>query len=346
MKIWIDIINPSDVLFFNSVIPEFQYDNIIITLRERSETVGLANCLGISGEVVGHDSEGEFRKALSMLKRNIKLLMVQSFDIGMSFENGMAVSIAKLRKCPSFLFCDNDLKFVQKTKSLQDLETKIKLMADYIVVPQVCKNIFKKQLKNPDKIISYDGYKEDIYIADYKPNANFKEKIPYDNFIVVRPEALGSFYVKEKKSIVPEILKRLESEGINILFLPRENSDRKLAHKHNIYIPNEPLNGLDLSYYADVVLTGSGTMAREAACMGTPSVSFFPSDKLLTVDANLVEQKRMLHSRNIEEISSYVLKEYGKKSCMPRFSLDRSKEVKKEMINKIRGIMKLFIQSN
>jgi predicted glycosyltransferase len=82
----------------------------------------------------------------------------------------------------------------------------------------------------------------------------------------------------------------------------------KYAVGCKFYTPESPLNGLDLCYYADAVLTGSGTLAREAACMGTTSVSFFPSSKLLSVDQYFVDQGKMLHSRDVDEIIDYVIR--------------------------------------
>ena len=45
-----------------------------------------------------------------------------------------------------------------------------------------------------------------------------------------------------------------------------------------IFVPEGPLNGLDVCY-SDAVLTGAGTFAREAAILGTPAISFFTQVK-------------------------------------------------------------------
>ena len=68
--------------------------------------------------------------------------------------------------------------------------------------------------------------------------------------------------------------------------------------KTNIFIPVKPMNGLDLCYHAEAVLTGSGTLAREAACLGVPAVSFYPSS-LLAVDKSLIDKGWVFHSRQI-----------------------------------------------
>jgi len=338
MDIWVDIINPSHALFFNSLLDDFNSDNFFITVRDRAETFGLVKSFGMKGIVIGRDYRDGFNKSLNMIWRTFLLYSkVRAFDYALSFENGMSVAVSKFRGKKSILLCDNDLKFFQKGNFIQDLETKIKSMAEYIIVPKTCYETFKKYVKDKEKIIPYNGFKEDIYIANFDPDPNFKDKIPFKSFVVLRPEALGSFYVDEKQSLVPNLLKLFNRENINVIYLPREKEDFDYAKEFDVYIPINPLNGLDLCYYADVVLTGSGTMAREAACLGKPSVSFFPGKKLLSVDKKLVEEKKMFHSRDPEEITDYVLSNKAKSSGS--LDLKRSKNVKKEVKKIIHGII-------
>lgn len=335
-RIWIDIINSSDALFFNSLIPELSSYEIDITIRDRAETAKLCKAFGINGRVIGIDYVDPFKKSAYMVYRTLKLATsIPKFDISISFENGMCIFSSKIRNNPSMLFCDNDLKFSQKKSVVQDLETNIKNLANYIFIPQVCEENFSTMVDS-SKLITFKGCKEDIYIAGYTPDPHFLDKIPFDSFVVVRPEALGSFYVKENKSIVHEILKKFESENVNVIYLPREKEDISYADDCNCYIPDSPLNGLDLCYYANAVLTGSGTLAREAACMGTTSISFFPSSTLLSVDQYFVDKGEVLHSRDVDEIIDYTLKGTKKRS---NFNFNNSKRVKTQVISKVRQIL-------
>jgi len=335
--IWIDLINPSHALFFGSLIPDLHDYEVSITLRDRAETVELARAFGINGQVIGTDYRDPVKKTLNMVYRTLSLnANVDHFDYALSFENGMNIFVAKLRRKKSILLCDNDLKFQQTTSGFQDLESKIKMMADYIIVPQACYENFVLH-GNEDRIISYDGYKEDIYIANYTPDPLFINKIPFDQYVVVRPEALGSFYVNDKKSIVPDLLELFREEHINVIYLPRECEDYDFVKGFDdVYIPNNALNGLDLCYYAKAVLTGSGTMAREAACMGKTAVSFFPSAVMLSVDKQLMHQGRIFHSRNPTDIIDYILVSRKNNSG---FDMTSSKIVKQMLINNIKRIL-------
>ena len=71
-------------------------------------------------------------------------------------------------------------------------------------------------------------------------------------------------------------------------------------------MPDGAVNGLDACYFSDAVLTGASTMAREAACLGIPAVSFYAGSDLLTVDKSLVDAGKMFFSRNPENIMNFL----------------------------------------
>ena len=241
MDIWLDIINPSHALFFNSLLDDFKSENFFITIRDRAETFGLVKSFGMKGIVIGRDYRDGFNKSLNMIWRTFQLYFkVRDFDYALSFENGMSVAVSKLRGKKSVLLCDNDLKFFQKGNFLQNFETKIKSMAKYIIVPKACYNTFSNYEKNKEKIISYNGFKEDIYLANFDPDPYFKDKIPFNNFVVLRPEALGSFYVNEKHSLVPDLLKFFNRENINVIYLPREKEDFNYAKEFDVFTLHSP----------------------------------------------------------------------------------------------------------
>jgi predicted glycosyltransferase len=329
-KIWIDIINPSHPLFFQPLVNELKKNNsIIITLRNRGETVKLAELFGLSGKIYGRDYEDPIKKMFSMVSRTFSLgCTVKRFDYSISFENPMSVLISKIRGRKSILLIDNDLKYRDGNIYFQLLESKIKLLSDTIIIPRACEQTLRTY-HSDGKLQIYDGYKEDFYIADYHPDETVPEKLPFKEYIILRGEASNSFYVSKKQSILPQLFDLFSKENVNILFLPRDNSDFHYPETERITKLKEPINGLDLIYYSNAVLTGSGTMAREAACMGKTALSFYPSDELLSVDTQLINEGKIFHSRDPKEIVDYVLANMGKKRTL---QLERSNKVKKEIL--------------
>lgn len=328
MKIWIDIKNSHEPAFFKPFINRYRDYDFFITARESAEIISLLNKFNYKSTTIGsHLREGnKITKMLSFTERVLLLFAkVPKFDVSIS-HGSFGTIIAKLRHKKSIHFDDNE-----KSGTINKLFFRY---SDYLITPNAIPVDCLKKL-GAKNIIQYNGFKEDIYVADYMKDGNFYNNIPFKKFITIRPEALQAIYVsKGAKTIVPELLKGFSNHNINILYLPRAEKDKSYSNGfQNVFTPPEPLNGLDVCYYSKAVLTGSGTFAREAACIGTPAVSFFP-EKLLAVDQKMVNDGWMFHSRDPKEIVEYVLNSKKRK-----VDLSRSKKVQREVFDILKGIL-------
>lgn len=331
-RIWIDMKNSHEPLFFRSIIKNLPHENFVLTSRDYAELNNLLDKYRMKYTTYGsHGGRNFLRKTFErVFKRNFHLLRsLDNFDIALSFMSLESAFVGSLRDKKVISFTDNEIPQIYTKASLKFI--------DHLILPSaINQSDFNKLGIKSNKICQYEGYKEDIYIADFIPDSSFMDSIPFGDFVVVRPEAYKATYVsKNVKTIVPKLVRYLISNGENVIYLPRYPEDERLVSRStkNIYIPSNPLNGLDLCYYSKCVLTGSGTLAREAACLGVPSVSFFP-EILLAVDQMMVNQKLIYHSRDIEKILDYI------SNCERKIiSLDRSKKVQKEVISLLRKIM-------
>ncbi len=250
---------PPHVNLFKPLLNHFNEEGFstFSTSREFVETIGLLEKYDIPYKSFGiHGGGNRIKKGLSLLKRNWLLYNnTPSFDLSISSSNeAPQVSFLKGRK--SVIFDDNEIapnwlyaKFVTK-----------------VFYPNVIpKEGWNRVGIKDHKLQPYNGFKEDVYIADYKPDTNFLSHLPFDNYVAVRPEnILASYVPKGRKSIVPELLNQLLKKGMNILYLPRYDFDKEYAPKNDkIFIPEKPLNGLDVCHYSDAVLTGAGTLQEK-----------------------------------------------------------------------------------
>lgn len=304
MKIWIDVTNTPHV---NVLMPIYRHlkakgHELIITARDFSETIPLLRKNGIEPIVLGsHHGKSRVRKTFGLLGRYWQLLVhVPKFDVAFSLGGSYTAPIAWLRGKKSITFSDNDFtthKFITY------------LFSSYFIFPSYLNYAeAKKKFKLRDEQIkTFEGFKEDIYIADYKVDERFLEQLPFTDFITIRPENLKAAYVpKDAVTIVPELFEAFKD--MNVLFLPRYEEEKAMAAGYaNVWYPAGPLCGLDVCYYTKVMLTGAGTFAREAALLGVPAVSFFPRKEFLTVDVVLQEQGKEFKSRSAAEIREYVL---------------------------------------
>jgi len=335
-NVWIDIINPSQVLFFHSLIPSLDQSNVTLTFRQRGETTQLADSLGMKGKLIGQDHKGPLNKGIDEIVRMVGLsFLAPRFDYSISFENVMPIFASRTRSSKSIILCDNDLKLSIHESKLQQIESSIKGMSDYLIAPRSCRAKFESAYAKKE-VLFFDGFKEDVYISSHNFDKDFLSQLPFKEYVVVRPEALNSLYVKKKYSMTRDIVSKLLENGENVVYLPRDAGDKELVQDLKVYMPEKALNGIDLCYNSKCVLTGSGTMAREAACMGKKSVSYFPGNDLLSVDQELIDNKKMMHSRDASEIVEYVCHGNGHSG---EFEMERMQKTKVQIINTLKQIM-------
>lgn len=330
MRIWIDITNTPHVNVLLPIIRHLnnQKHDLIFTARDFSETVPLLKKNGIEPIVYGtYKGKSRVKKVCGLFGRMWTLLFkLPKFDLAFSLGGNYTSTIAFLRGKKSIVFSDNDISFKFFSFAL----------GSYFIFPYYFRyeRVQKKYHLKDTQIKTFNGFKEDIYIADYVPDPAFLDSLPFRSFITIRPENLKASYVpKDSRTIVPKLFEVFKDE--NILFLPRYEEEKKYAVGYpNVWYPDHPLPGLDVCYYSKAMLTGAGTFAREAALLGVPAVSFFPSPVFLSVDEAMQELGIEFKSRDPEAIKAYV-----QGAQRTHASTERSKTVQKEVFEIIDGIV-------
>jgi hypothetical protein len=329
MRIWIDITNTPHVNVLMPIIRHLEKDHeLIFTARDFSETLPLLKKNGITPIVYGnYKGKSRVKKMMGLLGRMWTMLFkLPKFDLALSLGGNYTSAIAFLRGKKSIVFSDNDISF--KFFSFA--------MGSYFIFPYYFKyqKVQKKYRIKDAQIKTFNGFKEDIYIAEFEPNPAFPEQLPFRDFITIRPENLKASYVpKDSTTIVPQLFEVFKDK--NILFLPRYEEEKKYAEGYaNVWYPNGPLSGLDVCYYTQAMLTGAGTFAREAALLGVPAVSFFPSPVFLSVDEAMQELGIEFKSRDPQAIWHFVDTAVRKEA-----STERSKTVQQEVFDIIDGII-------
>jgi predicted glycosyltransferase len=168
------------------------------------------------------------------------------------------------------------------------------------------------------KIVKYPGIKEDVYLSRFQPDEDLKTRLriaPDDLVVLVRPPATEAHYHNPRSEVLlAETLTRLLADKRNkVILLPR--NDRQETQLRSAWadalasggliIPRHVEDGLNLIWNADLVVSGGGTMNREAAAMGVPVYSIF-CGKIGAVDRYLVEQGRLVMVQSVEEVRSKI----------------------------------------
>ena len=131
----------------------------------------------------------------------------------------------------------------------------------------------------------------------------------------MRPPATEAHYHNpESEKLLTEALNRFVSNpSTRILLLPRNKRQEaelrsvwaEAVGAGKILIPQHVEDGLNLIWNSDLVISGGGTMNREAAAMGVPVYSIFRG-KIGAVDRYLVDQGRLVLVETIEDIRTKI----------------------------------------
>lgn len=330
--IWFDFTNVPHVNFLLPIINHLDYFNHIYSIRDFAETKGLfEKKIGKNYLLIGsHKGQRKWKKIIGSFQRIFSLQnQIPEFDIKFSVGGDASNIVAKMRRKVSITFDDNEMAPNWRYSKFSDLA----FWPEAIDV-----EVLHKQGFRDNKLFRYSGFKEDFYLADYIPDKNFLDNLPFREYVVLRPENIQANYVNGSSlSIVPELLKLLNDLNVNVLYLPRYTQDKVLAGTfRNVFIPGSALNGMDACYYSNAVFTGAGTMAREAACMGIPAYSFYTGKKLLTVDRKMIEMNWLYFSRNPKDL---IEKYLSTNKRTP--DLQRPIKVKQQIISKLDDFLSL-----
>jgi uncharacterized protein len=318
MRIWIDMAHSPQVLFFRPLIAALKNrgHDLILTTRRSAETIQLADRLGYPHTTIGgHGGEHKAGKISALALRAAGLLQqVAGKKIDLALNHGsyaQGVAVAVLRK-PMVLMYD-----YEGHPGLHILCR----VARKILVPHVfSKENLYRYGATTEKIDSFNGLKENIYLADFKPDPTFlsNHRIPDDKIIVTLrpPNPIATYHQFENPLFDQAFEYVLNHRETFLIVLPRTEEQRqhyRLLGRSNVLVPSV-LSGPDLIYYSDLVIGAGGTMNREAATLGTPVYTVFKG-LWGSVDQYLVETGKMTRIEASADI---------KKICVVRKQKDPS----------------------
>lgn len=341
MNIWIDLANSPHVNFFLPIIRYLNSKNhhLIITCREYSETSELVGQFNIDAKILGkHGGKNILNKIFTTIKRVYLLYRYvkdKNIDIAVSHNSYSQIIAGKFMKTKIITIMDyegqpaNHLAF---------------RLADRVIVPNSFPDrMLKKFGAHNGNIIKYNGFKEQVYLSDFEEDMYFLKNIYlfsaidkninlYEKVIItLRPPATMALYHRFKNKLFDKLLLLLNNRNDIIVFvLPRSLQQRFQINENypDFIIPKRAIDGRNMIYFSDIVISAGGTMNRESAVLGTPTYTIF-AGKIPAVDMKLVEMKRM---HILKEESDFKKIEFKKKNRSLNLV---NKELMNEIVNNI-----------
>ena len=326
--IWIDLANSPQVLFFRPLILEMKYRgcDIHLTTRYYAQTVSLADQLNLDHVVIGeHGGSRLFGLFEKIFLRAVKLAQWargKSFDLAVSHNSYSQALAASLLGIPHVTLMDYE------HQPLNHLSFRL---AHKVIVPNVFPEEMLKKFGANNKCCRYNGIKEQVYLADFSPNMNFREleDLPLDKpLVIIRPPATWTMYHRFENNVFTQLLEYLNSNGdLCCLFLPRIAAQaNELNGLKNVHQAKKVFDGPNLLYSADLVFSGGGTMNREAAVLGTPTYTFFKG-KMSAIDEFLIDKGLMKQISNRDDFSVIPLQFKSKTQGKMNFKNNLSNEI-------------------
>src|SRR5260221_1409197 len=279
MRICIDLATSPHVPFFRALIPEFvaRRHQVEITARDFAQTVELALNAGMTPHVIGgHGGASITGKAGNLIGRAPGLRKWgrdRGFDLAVSHNSYAHIAAAAALGIKSVTLMDYEH---------QPATHLAFRLASRVIVPRAFPAAeLKKYGASTRKIKRYEGTKEDVYLADFVPDAAFAETLrglgvgQGDVLVVARPPAREALYHRFENELFDDLITNISSRSdVKIILLPRSELQRANYEKRrieNLVMPREALDGGNVIAAADLVISAGGTMNREAAALRVPA---------------------------------------------------------------------------
>jgi len=310
--IWIDLDNTPHVPFFLPIIEELRARGyrVVLTARDSYHVCRLLEFHGISCQVVGrHWGKSRILKVAGTCFRAAQLLSValrERPDVAVSHGSRAQTLAALLTGIPRISIFDYEFASVMGF-----------LHPDWAFVPHVFTPAVKVDAKK--QVLRYPGIKEDVYVGRLEPDSSLKKQLGLgdSNLIVtVRPPAHEAHYHNpEAELLFDAALDLLTGKpDVSMVLLPRNERQEAALRKRwagwiakgRIIIPDRAVNGLNLIWFSDLVISGGGTMNREAAALGVPVYSIFRG-KIGAVDRHLADTGRLKLLESVEDVRTKIV---------------------------------------
>lgn len=310
--VWFDALTPKQLLIGESLrrFLERYGIELLLTARDYDAIKGLSEALRINVILFGGYGEDLYEKLFyegERISRSAQILSEFRERVlgGVSYPNPVEARV--------LYGIGRDLIVLSDSPHARHPHRLSLPLASYLVFSE-CIPIesWKEHLHPGLSLEPYKGFDELSWFEELSEafSKNFIENLDLEerNYIVLRPEEFKASYYEwgSKKDLWLKICEKILSRGFKAVILPRYKDQREFFERNlrdqisrGLIVIPEPRQAIGpaLIRYSAAVLTGGGTMAREAALQGVPGITTFP----LRMDVDRCVEKLNLPLRYISE---------------------------------------------
>ncbi len=311
-KIWIDLDNSPHVPFFSPIVEELEKCgySVMLTVRDCFQVRELADLCKLHYTVIGrHSGKNKARKLAGLCFRALQLVPTVLRE-----KPDLAVSICSRSQLIASTFMRIRSLFVGDYEFARGWAL---IRPTWLLHPEVMPN--EVIGLDASRILTFPGIKEDVYVPRFVPDPSIRSQLGLqedDVVVTIRPPATEAHYhnpqSEELFAAAVEFLSK--SHDVKLVALPRNDKQgmelRKrwgdLLRSRTMLIPDRVVNGLNLIWHSDFVISGGGTMNREAAALDVPVYSVFRG-RIGSVDRHLASQGRLVLLKSVEDVQTKIV---------------------------------------
>ena len=348
-KVWIDLENSPHIPFFRPIIKELEERGceVVLTARDCFQVCELADLAGLKYRKIGHHY-GKHRIA-KIAGLGIRVMQMTPYilrekpAISVSHGSRSSLVLSAMLGIPSINIADYEYADHRLTTWIGARQGKLMLTPE--VIPS---DIFVKHGMLKDHILHYPGIKEDVYTPFFQPDPSLKDTLglqPADIVVTIRPPATEAHYHNpESEKLLLAVFQLLgEHPEVKTVLLPRTHRQEAelrqarpdLFAAGRIMVPKHAVDGLDLIWYSDLVISGGGTMNREAAALGIPVYSLFRGT-MGAVDNHLAKTGKLVLLESEQDVREKLKLVPRSKTLASR---PRQRETLEAVVNHISAVL-------
>jgi predicted glycosyltransferase len=290
MKIWLDFCEPKSVIMLRPLYEKLsKHHDVFITSRDFDSTLYLLERWGIrhipAGKYGGASLLGKLKSYSNRISELIPIIEKEKPEFLFCITSPEALRISFGLHIPNIMFNDEPRSFGPCTTTFP--------YVDQVIVPG-CIPIewYLNYGLKKEKIIRFNGIDEVGWLSNFKPDKSLISdlNLEVDRYVVCRTEPTKAGYLLDKmkphETQLTKIIPKLIDSASDFKFLILTRNEEQFNYLKKLFtfeIKKDIIRiykGVDqlahIMFFSKLVITGGGTMVRESALLGVPSIEFFP----------------------------------------------------------------------
>ncbi|MGI0091593.1 MAG: DUF354 domain-containing protein, partial [Nitrososphaerales archaeon] len=304
VRLWIDVLTPKQALFTKAIVERAPSKvKCVVTTRDYSELNQLFSQINLKHERIGRHGGGDLRGKLSAsVERQNQLIPFvagQDFDCSLCYLSPEAARVSFGLGLKHYVCSDSP-------HSNAPCRLVVPLSAGLFSPFPIHKDRWKRYGIERDQVSRYHALDPWAWLKYSKVRATKKVQ---GKVLIRLEESFASYF--RKGLGVSEALSRL-IDGIKklgdfeITLVPRYDEQRAWAKRRfgkSCIVPDTIIDGVDSISKADLLIGGGATMTQEAALLGVPNISYFPSANLDVFSNYYFPKKLSIKASNPSELA-------------------------------------------